>query len=119
MTQDQFLMIIRMALQIGGTALLSTSELASPNWQTASGAIIALAGVGWSIWARREAAMKAAVSAIPNTVVVTTAPALTPQADTALTTSVASKIAAMPEVKNVISTPAVAAATVSDKVVSQ
>jgi hypothetical protein len=118
MTQDQFLMIVRMVLQIGGTAMLSTSALASPNWQTASGAILALAGVGWTLWARREAGLKASASAIPNTLVVTTAASLTPQGDTAATTSLAAKIASMPEVQNVISTPEVAAATVSDKVVA-
>jgi hypothetical protein len=118
LSQDQFLMMVRMALQIAGTALFSQSTLASPNWQTASGAILALAGVGWTLWARREAGLKSSVSAIPNTAVVTTKPTGNPAADTAQTANVAAKIATLSEVKSVISTPEVAAATVSDKVVS-
>lgn len=118
MSQDQFLMIVRMALQIGGTALLSQAQLSSPNWQTVSGAILALAGVAWSLWSRRESGLKATVGALPNTVVVTTHPTGNGLVDTAKTSVLSAQIAKIPEVQSVISTPEIAAQTTSEKVVS-
>lgn len=79
-------------------------------------AIVAVVSPLYASWTATRASRIAAVGAMPNTVVVTTAPSVTPQTATA---SMAAKIAAIPEVQSVISTPEVAAATISNKVVSQ
>lgn len=110
MTQDQVLMLLRMTLQGIGTFLIAKNVFTPADWTLVAGAVLQVAPVGWSFWARREAALKASVGAMPNTVVVTSSN----QDVTRLSTN----IATMPEVRNVISTPEVAAATVSDKVVS-
>jgi hypothetical protein len=77
---------------------------------------IALAS--WARWTAKPAQQKANVGLLPNTMVVTTNPTGIPETDTVKTTRVAASIATMPEVKSVISTPQVSAATASDKVVS-
>lgn len=92
--------------------------------QTAKGVAVfggILGPIVLALWARytaQPAQQKASVAALPNTAVVTTKPTGSASADAAQTASVAAKIATLNEVKNVISTPEVAAATVSDKVVS-
>ena len=118
MSQDQFMMMVRMGLQMAGTFLVAHGVFSEADWTTVVGALLTMAPVAWSFWARREAALKSSVGAMPNTVVVTTNPAATPDADTSKTTRLAATIATLPEVKNVISTPQVAAATASTKVVS-
>ncbi len=118
MTQDQYLMMVRMGLQMAGTFLVAHGVFAEADWTTVAGALLTMAPIAWSFWARREAGLKATVGSIPNTVVVTTAPTSSPAVDASKTTSVAAKIAAIPEVSQVIATPEIAAATVSDKVVS-
>jgi hypothetical protein len=72
----------------------------------------------WARWTAKPAQQKANVGLLPNTMVVTLNPTGIPETDTVKTTRVAASIATMPEVKNVISTPQVSAATASDKVVS-
>jgi hypothetical protein len=115
-------MTVRMALQIVGTFLIAHGVFVSTDWTTIAGAVTMVAPIAWSYWARRESAMKSTVGAMPNTVVVTNAPTAgsisSPAADTAKTTAMAAKIATLPEVQSVISTPGIAAATTSDKVVS-
>lgn len=111
MTQDQALMLLRMALQGIGTFLIAKNVFTAADWTLVVGAILQVVPVGWSFWARREAALKASVSSIPDTMVVT----VHPSQDHA---GVATSIARIPEVQTVISTPEVAAATISDKVVS-
>ena len=72
-----------------------------------------LVGAGMLLWGRYKssnAAKTASVAAMPGTMVV--------QASGADPVALASKIASFPEVHTVVSTPAVASATVSDKVVS-
>lgn len=82
-------------------------------------AIVAIVSPLYAAWTATRAARISAVGALPNTVVVTTSPSLTPQGDRSVTANLAAKIATLPEVQNVISTPEVAAVTVSPKVVSQ
>jgi hypothetical protein len=122
MSQDQFLMMVRMALQMAGTFLVAHGVFAEADWTTVAGALLTMAPIAWSFWARREAGLKASVGAMPNTVVVETAPTTgatsSPAADVSKTTTLAAKIATLPEVKTVIATPEIAASTVSDKVVS-
>lgn len=72
----------------------------------------------WARWSAKPEQQKANVAALPNTVVVTTTPAGTAETDTGKTVRVAASIAALTDVKTVISTPEVAAATVSTKVVA-
>lgn len=103
-------MLLRMALQGMGTFLIAKNVFTAADWTLVVGAILQVAPIGWSFWARRESALKASVGAMPNTVVVTSS--------SQDLTKLSANIATMPEVKNVISTPEVAAATVSDKVVS-
>jgi hypothetical protein len=110
LTQDAFLMLVRMALQMAGTFLVAHGVFGETDWTTFAGALLTIAPIGWSFWARREAGLKASVSAIPNTMVAT----VTPGTEVA----VASKFAAINEVKTVLSTPAVAAAAPSEKVVA-
>lgn len=74
--------------------------------------------LGW--WASHHASpasQKAAVALQPNTMVVTLPTSATPAADHAAKVVAADKIAAVTGVQTVISTPSVAAATVSAKVV--
>jgi hypothetical protein len=118
MTQDQMLMLLRMALQGVGTFLIAKNIFTAADWTLVVGAVLQVAPLGWSFWARRESALKASAGAIPNTVVVTLPPTALPATDTRQTTQLAAKLATLPEVQSVISTPEVAAATVSEKVVS-
>lgn len=112
MTQDAFLMLVRMALQAAGVFAVSHGVFTQVDWTTFAGALLTVAPIGWSFWARRQAALKATVANMPNTVVVTAAPSTT-------TTTLANKIAALPESQTIISTPAIAAVTPSEKVVAQ
>jgi hypothetical protein len=120
MTEDQMMMLLRMLLQMAGTFLVAHGVFGEADWTTLAGVVVTLAPMGWSFWARRESGLKSTVGAMPNTVVVTTAPVgvVSPATDTPRTAALASKIAAMPEVTNVISTPEIAASTPSPKVVS-
>jgi hypothetical protein len=120
MTQDQMLMLLRMLLQMAGTFLVAHGVFGEADWTTLAGVAVTLAPMGWSFWARRTAGLQSTVGAMPNTVVVTTAPVgmISPATDTARTTVLANKLAAMPEVTSVISTPEIAAATPSPKIVS-
>jgi hypothetical protein len=96
LTQDQFLMGIRMFLQIAGSFLISKNLFTDADWTAFAGAIMTIAGIGWTMWARRETALKQTVAAMPNTVVVTHASG----AGDAVTT----QIATIPGVKDVAST---------------
>ncbi len=118
MSQDQGLMLLRWVLQGMGTFLIAKNVFTAADWTLVVGAVLQVAPLGWSFWARREAGLKASASSIPNTMVVTMAPSATPATDTRQTAQLAAKIATLPEVQSVISTPQVAAATVSEKVVS-
>lgn len=118
MSQDAFMMLLRISLQMAGTFLLAKNVFTPTDWTALVGSIMTAAPIVWSFWVRREAGLKSTVGALPNTVVVTTAPLAMPALDTKQTTALAAKIATLSEVKSVISTPEVAAATVSDKVVS-
>lgn len=72
-------------------------------------------------WAKRNSSAankKADVAMLPNTVVVTTAPNQNAPNDVVATTALAAKIATIPEATTVLSTPEIAAATISGKVVS-
>lgn len=109
MTQDQFLMYIRMFLQIVGTFLISKNVFSDTDWTAFAGAIMTISGIGWTLYARRQAGLKQTVAAMPNTVVVT---------HTDNPVNVANKLAAMPEVKEVTATPEVAAQATSNKVTS-
>lgn len=110
MTQDQALMLLRMALQGIGTFLIAKNVFTAADWTLVVGAVLQVAPVGWSFWARREAGLKASVGAIPGNLVV--------ESTSGNIVRLAADLATMPQVKTVISTPEVAAATTSEKVVS-
>lgn len=73
-------------------------------------AVVAVVSPLYAAWTATKAARIAAVGALPNTVVVTSS--------SQNVAKLAANIATMPEVRNVISTPEVAANTASEKVVS-
>jgi hypothetical protein len=80
MRQDQYLMLVRMLLQMGGTVLVAQGVFTAADWTSVAdntmtfvGAGTALWGVGWALWSRRESALKAVVANMPGTVVVNTA----------------------------------------------
>jgi hypothetical protein len=81
------------------------------EFMVGAGPLIAAAMVAWSRYKASRAQKIASVSATPGTMVITATPS-------ANTVAMADKIATLPEVKSVISTPAVATATASSKVVS-
>jgi hypothetical protein len=117
MTQDQWLMMVRMLLQMGGVVLVSKGVFSDADWTTLSTDFLTCAGAGmtlwsvvWSFWVRRASGLKATVANMPNTVVVTTTqPASLP--------AVANMIADIPTVETVKAPADVVKATPSPKVV--
>ena len=81
------------------------------------GIIGPLALAWWASHRASPASAKAAVTAMPNTMVVNLPPSASPAEDHDAKVVAASQIAAIPGVANVISTPAVAAETLSTKIV--
>ena len=117
MTQDQWLMMVRMLLQMGGIVLMSKGVFTDADWNTLSTDLMAFAGAGftlwgvvWTFWTRRASGLKATVANMPNTVVVTAA-------SPAVLTTVAGAIAEVPGVANVKAPASVANALPSLKVV--
>lgn len=115
MTQDQFMMTVRILLQIAGTYLCTHGIETEATWAVYSGALIALAPIIWSFYARRQAGLKSSVANIPGTLVVETPPAVPgatyPIADHVKMVALANQIAAIPEVSQVTTTPDVAASS--------
>ena len=126
MTQDEVFSTLRSGAIFvsGAAAYMGLTALSATDIQTDLDHMIngakefwigagPLVGAGMLLWGRYKssnAAKTASVAAMPGTMVV--------QASGADPVALASKIAALPEVHTVVSTPAVASATVSDKVVS-
>lgn len=54
MKRDQFLGIVRHVLTAGGGILVTLGYTTDSVVQSASGAVLALAAVGWSIWAKNH-----------------------------------------------------------------
>ena len=94
------------------TLVTSFDHLVNGVKEIAAG-VAPLVALGMGLWARynaSNAAKTASVATIPGAMVV--------QSSGSDPVALASKIASFPEVHTVVSTPAVASATVSDKVVS-
>lgn len=81
-------------------------------------AIVAIVSPLYAAWTATRAKRIAAVGNTPNTLAITLTPTGNAVDDARQTAAAAAKMATLPEVKSVISTPEVAAATVSPKVVS-
>jgi hypothetical protein len=117
MTQDQWLMMVRMLLQMGGIVLMSKGVFTDADWNTLSTDLMAFAGAGftlwgvvWTFWTRRSSGLKSTVANMPNTVVVTSK---SPE----ILATVASTIAEVPGVQTVKAPAIIANAVPSLKVV--
>ena len=56
MNTDMFSGILRHVLTIAAGALVSRGVLNANDAQMAVGAVVALAGIGWSVWCKRKPA---------------------------------------------------------------
>lgn len=112
MNKEQFISLLKTVLKVMGTLIAAhgSTKLDPSTWEAISGAVLLLAPVGFDMYSKTLAAQKERVAAMPNTLVISTvAP---------VPIEVANKIAAMPDVAEVVSTQHVAEATPSPKIVA-
>lgn len=66
MDQNQFTALVRQLLTFGGSFILANGYANAAQIETGVGALAALAGIGWSVWASRKTGVVTAAAKIPH-----------------------------------------------------
>lgn len=69
MDQDTVMALVRHALTVGGTVLVSSGYMNDGQLQTAIGGLVVIVGVGWSIYQKKQ--QKAALQVAADTGIAT------------------------------------------------